>query len=649
MAASDKIHSPFEHFKSVIRSKWMLLPVGFMAIALLFRNAALQYVFDKTAEKINARYGATLSAGNIRFSGIDEISANEISLHIDNDTLLRLQHLELDVALWPLLQLKMQFNKVAADSLLVDAHRLPERNNLSFLNRQSRTEKKSNNSSDFLTNAKSLERRINTLFHTALELHRAQLRYTDSSGTTVLLIPVFRYDLDSLHAVMVQPERSDTVFIDGTANISAKHYQLSLTQTAGEKGELPVIGDLKKLKVGCRKLQADIQFEVNREHLTLHAKANVDYMKLNHWRLSADDVLLKQMLFDGSITVKENSIVLDSSSYMLLNAIRANVYVAYNKTSSPTLTLQVQMPDTKANDFFGSLPDGMFHTLRGISCTGTLQYHLDFMLPLQMPDSLIFHSELKRKNFSIQKYGAVNYSSINEPFVYTAYDKDRPVRTIHVGPANRDYTPLSNISPFLTGAVLQSEDPSFMQHRGFYEEAFRESIIKNFKEKRFARGGSTISMQLVKNVFLNRNKTISRKAEEALIVYLIENLGLVGKERMLEIYLNVIEWGPNVYGIGEASRFYFNKNPSALTLPESVFLSGIIPAPKYFRYRFTKDGRLRADQDNYFRIITERMVMRGRIQPSDTIGATAGVLLKGPALQMIVPADTMDAMPQEEE
>jgi membrane peptidoglycan carboxypeptidase len=91
------------------------------------------------------------------------------------------------------------------------------------------------------------------------------------------------------------------------------------------------------------------------------------------------------------------------------------------------------------------------------------------------------------------------------------------------------------MSPYLPQAVLQAEDPFFMHHRGFLQESFRESIAKNYKEHRFARGGSTISMQLVKNVYLSRDKTISRKAEEALIVYLIENLGLVPKERMLEV------------------------------------------------------------------------------------------------------------------
>ena len=167
-----------------------------------------------------------------------------------------------------------------------------------------------------------------------------------------------------------------------------------------------------------------------------------------------------------------------------------------------------------------------------------------------------------------------------------------------------------------------------MQHRGFLADAFRESIAKNYKEHRFARGGSTISMQLVKNVFLSRDKTVSRKAEEALIVYLIENLGLVPKERMLEVYLNVIEWGPNVYGIGEAARFYFSKKPSELTLQESLFLASIIPRPKSFRYEFDNAGQLRPSMGDYFKILTTRMVWRGVLDPNDTIGLEPKVTLK---------------------
>ena len=154
--------------------------------------------------------------------------------------------------------------------------------------------------------------------------------------------------------------------------------------------------------------------------------------------------------------------------------------------------------------------------------------------------------------------------------MYRAIIKNVLQRPIVVGTENPDYTPLDQISPYLQKCVLTTEDPSFFRHRGFINEAFKQSIIKNIRTKKFARGASTISMQLVKNVFLTREKTLSRKLEEILLVYILENNRVVSKERMLEVYFNIIEWGPDVYGIGEASRFYFQKTPAELSLNECL-------------------------------------------------------------------------------
>jgi membrane peptidoglycan carboxypeptidase len=93
-------------------------------------------------------------------------------------------------------------------------------------------------------------------------------------------------------------------------------------------------------------------------------------------------------------------------------------------------------------------------------------------------------------------------------------------------------------------------------------------------------------MQLIKNLFLKREKTISRKVEEILLVYLIENNQIVSKDRMLEVYFNIIEWGPDVYGIGEASRFYFQKTPDKLSVNECMFLASIVPMPRRFMNQF---------------------------------------------------------------
>jgi membrane peptidoglycan carboxypeptidase len=166
----------------------------------------------------------------------------------------------------------------------------------------------------------------------------------------------------------------------------------------------------------------------------------------------------------------------------------------------------------------------------------------------------------------------------------------------------------------------------------------------NLKKGDFVRGGSTISMQMVKNVFLTRQKTIGRKIEEALIVWLIENQSISTKQRMYEVYLNIIEWGPNVYGIKDASRFYFGKDPADLNLSESIYLASIVPKPKAFKYSFDKYGNLRGSVANYYRLISGIMVRRGLISQAEYENLQPRVNLYGRARDLIVTAE----MPPEE-
>jgi membrane peptidoglycan carboxypeptidase len=150
-------------------------------------------------------------------------------------------------------------------------------------------------------------------------------------------------------------------------------------------------------------------------------------------------------------------------------------------------------------------------------------------------------------------------------------------------------------------------------------------------------------MQLVKNVFLSRNKTIARKLEEALIVWLIENQGLTSKERLFEVYLNLIEWGPLIYGANEASRYYFNKDASKLTLAEAIFMSSIIPRPKWFKYSFDENGHLRESNAGFYKLVSEKMVNKGWITPQDVQKLIPDVEIKGAAKMLLKQTDTIPA------
>ena len=158
------------------------------------------------------------------------------------------------------------------------------------------------------------------------------------------------------------------------------------------------------------------------------------------------------------------------------------------------------------------------------------------------------------------------------------------------------WVPLEQISPNLQRAVLAGEDTNFLMHRGFDYEAIQKAwdqaqrqSAKEAKEEgedddwlptlpEFKRGGSTISQQLAKNLYLSSQRTLLRKGQEAALTLMLERT--LTKRRILEIYLNVIEWGDGVYGAEAASRRYFRKSASALTANEAAFLSAMIPNPR---------------------------------------------------------------------
>jgi hypothetical protein len=146
------------------------------------------------------------------------------------------------------------------------------------------------------------------------------------------------------------------------------------------------------------------------------------------------------------------------------------------------------------------------------------------------------------------------------------------------------FVPLHHISKWMTRAVLTTEDNSFFKHDGLNFFALKESVEDNIEAGRFRRGASTISMQLVKNLFLDQKKLLARKMREVFLVWLMEKVVDVPKERILEIYFNIIEFGPGIFGIHDAAVHYFGKRPSELTLGEVAWLVSIVPNPKKYHF-----------------------------------------------------------------
>jgi monofunctional glycosyltransferase len=166
------------------------------------------------------------------------------------------------------------------------------------------------------------------------------------------------------------------------------------------------------------------------------------------------------------------------------------------------------------------------------------------------------------------------------------------------------WVPISHISPYLVHAVIVAEDGTFYEHSGVDWYEVEESIEKNLEKGKAARGGSTISQQLAKNLFLSTSKDPMRKLKELIITLRMEKM--LSKRRILEIYLNVIEWGNGVFGAEAAARKYFGTSAANITRDEAARLAAVIPSPLRHQPNQTSEYVERRSS-----IILERMAARG--------------------------------------
>lgn len=616
------------------------------------REELLRTALDRATKKAKRDYKLDLKIGSARFTGFSSVAFTDISIvPEDRDSLARLNRVEVGIRLWPMLMGQIALSDLTLENGMLQVVRRDSLTNIDFAIRRKKRDSTTTTTPRRVDLADVAENLIDELLSkipSNLNVRNLDLRVIDTAKDTTL-----RFSLLTEQAIIDNQDVSSTLrlngneatwHITGTADPADREYDLSL-YADGKPLELKYLERRYKLKLQADTLRAELK-DVDRagSEFRLEGTGSVRNLRINHPAIARTDVLLDRAAMDANVFVGENYVGIDSSSVVYMGEVSARPFVKYTLSPTKMYEVQVHSDMMNAQALFNSFPQGLFESLEGMRVTGKLKYDLAFQLDESLPDSVKFNSGLTPENFKIVRMGRVDFGKINNSFVYTPYEKEKSVRDIVIGPANPDFTPLSAISPDLRNAVLTSEDYTFMTHKGFNEKAFRVSIATNFKEKKFKRGASTISMQLVKNVYLNRNKTLSRKVEEILIVWLIENGRLIPKERMYEVYLNLIEWGRNIYGISEAARYYFAKTPAELNLGESIFLAFVIPSPKRAIDWFNPDGTLRAQNvRGYFRIIGRIMAKRGLTQPDSGAYGFYSVRLREGLRQQVAPVDSMQS------
>jgi hypothetical protein len=161
--------------------------------------------------------------------------------------------------------------------------------------------------------------------------------------------------------------------------------------------------------------------------------------------------------------------------------------------------------------------------------------------------------------------------------------------SLPLGSSHPDFVPLAQMPQHLPSAFLTSEDGKFFHHHGFDMDMIRHALAQDLENRSFDRGASTITQQLAKNLFLSHRRTMARKLEEAVLTWRLQKL--LSKDRVLELYLNVIELGPGIRGVKQAAHVYFGKDVAALTPLESVHLAALTPNPHVLARRF-RDGEV---------------------------------------------------------
>ncbi len=591
---------------SFVKKRWFIITAASILAVLLIgfiwamsvRGDILNKAVAKVQKKLKDDYALNFEVQKYEFAGLTTVDFQRVKLVPDSaEQLAAIDEFKVSVKLFPLLSGTVQLDELDLKNADITLVKHDSTANYDFLFRK----KSEVDSTKEVTEAKTLSETIDNLLKRAfqavpnnLNLENVSLSFQDSSSTQVVKIPEGKiddgdYDID----VFLNEQEAKWNF---KGNINSSRQTANVTISSDNKdAQIPFIGRRFGLNVSFDELSfhLDNVARKGKESLEMLGGVSAKNLRVNHHRLSEETIVLPGGSADGGFLVSENTIELVQGTKVEVKDFSFQPKLKFTRKPKKILEMAVHTGMFKAQNFFDALPAGLFENLDGIQVEGDIQYDMDFNVDLDNPDELKFASKIDDKNLKVKKWGKADIAALNGPFVYEAYEDTLKMRDIKLDVSNPNFTPLNQIAPILKKTVLNTEDPFFYKHNGFELEAFQLSIVTNIKERKFKRGASTISMQLIKNLYLNRNKTMMRKFEEILLVWLMEQSKQVSKDRLLEVYLNIIEWGKNVYGIAEASKYYFGKKPSELTIGESLYLSSIIPRPKTGLSSFDYTGHLK--------------------------------------------------------
>jgi hypothetical protein len=269
---------------------------------------------------------------------------------------------------------------------------------------------------------------------------------------------------------------------------------------------------------------------------------------------------------------------------------------------NPRLRLSVWSDSLGGRELAAAVPPPLLGRLRGLSLGGSVAFRIGLVLDWQRPDSCDFTAEVDASRLRVE-WSPVRFGSLRDSgAVCVMEDSWNNVRTIALDTAsNPGFLTLETLPEAWEPLLLCAEDATFRSHSGFCLYHIRNSIVADVESGSFRRGGSTLSMQLAKNLFLSREKVLARKVQEVFLTWRLERY--LSKDRMLELYANIVEMGPDVFGFGEAAVYYFDTPAESLSVLQTAFLVSILPGPGLYHSYFVRE-----EVPGYWRAYLERLV-----------------------------------------
>ncbi len=583
----------------------------------------LKKVVSRVQAKMKDDYQIDFQVKSYQFDGLTTVVFDKVLVIPEQrDTLASIDKFSVRVDVLPLILGDIKFGSIAASEGKISFVKRDSLSNYDFLFRK----KDQNISTQPIDSERNFAEKAEQLFHQVfaiipddLSIRNFEIAYQDSLLNQQVRIPNAQIEDGEFQMNLSLLNNDAEWLLEGQIIPSKKRLHVEVSANHQDV-EVPFLKGKYGLAVSFDKLifdLADVK-RVRKDLLHIDGSFAYENLAVDHRRLSDQTIILPHAILHGGLEISSDYVAIKDKSSLKIKDFELFPHAKLILNPSKQIALSVHTGRFEAQHFFDALPVGLFESLEGIQVSGGIAYDLNFAVDLDNPDEIIFSSKIDDEDLKVLQWGKVNIDSLNYPFLYDAYDDTTMVRQFVVGPENPNFVPIQQIPYILKNTVRNTEDPFFYKHNGFELEAFKLSIETNLKERKFKRGASTISMQLVKNVFLNRKKTMNRKFEEILLVWLMESSSQVNKDRILEIYFNVIEWGKNVYGIKEASQYYFNKLPQDLTLGESLFLSSIIPRPKTGISSFDHTGRLKPWVQRHFNTYGYIMTKLGELKGFST-------------------------------